>query len=83
MEYDSITEVKMYPNKIENDLLISLDMKLGYVDEKPILEKKIGKSRSKTVNDFHKKIQFKNRLLNIHINLYHDMQKKSYACCRG
>ena len=43
MEYDSITEVKMYPNKIENDLLISLDMKLGYVDEKPILEKKIGK----------------------------------------
>ena len=43
MEYDAITEIKMYPNKIENDLLISLDMKLGFVDEKPIIEKKIGK----------------------------------------
>ena len=43
LEYDSINEVKMYPNKIENDLLISLEMKLGIVDEKPILEKEVGK----------------------------------------
>ena len=43
MEYDGINEVKMYPNKIENDLLISLEMKLGFVDEKPIEEKQIGK----------------------------------------
>ena len=43
MEYDSIAQVKMYPSKLEQNLVISLEMKLGFVDEKPIEEKKVGK----------------------------------------
>ena len=43
MEYDGVTTNKLYPNKIENTLNISLEMKLGIVDDKPILEKKVGK----------------------------------------
>ena len=43
MEYDGITKNKMYPSKIEQNLVISLEMKLGIVDNKPIEEKKIGK----------------------------------------
>ena len=43
MEYDEIATNKLYPNKIENSLNISLEMKLGIVDDKPIKEKKVGK----------------------------------------
>ena len=43
LEYDSIAKVKMYPNKIETNLVISLEMKLGIVDDKPITEKQVGK----------------------------------------
>jgi hypothetical protein len=43
MEYDGISNVNMFPSKIENDLLISLEMKLGIVDDKPIKEKQVGK----------------------------------------
>ena len=43
MEYDGIAKVKLYPSKLENNLVISLEMKLGIVDEKPILQKKVGK----------------------------------------
>ena len=43
MEYDEVATNKLYPNKIENSLNISLEMKLGIVDDKPIKEKKVGK----------------------------------------
>ena len=43
MEYDDVAVNKLYPNKLENNLEISLEMKLGLVDEKPIEEKKVGK----------------------------------------
>ena len=43
MEYDGVATNKLYPNKIENNLNISLEMKLGIVDDKPIKEKKVGK----------------------------------------
>ena len=43
MEYDGIAKVKLYPSKLENNLVISLEMKLGIVDDKPILQKKVGK----------------------------------------
>ena len=43
MEYDGISINKMYPSKIEENLEISLEMKLGIVDDKPIVENKIGK----------------------------------------
>ena len=32
MEYDEISKVKMYPNKIEQSLLITLEMNLGIID---------------------------------------------------
>ena len=41
MEYDSVAKAKMYPSKLEQSLLICLDMKLGIVDEKA--EKEVGK----------------------------------------
>ena len=34
MEYDNIVQNKMYPTKIEQNLVISLEMKLGIIDEK-------------------------------------------------
>ena len=40
MEYDGIVKNKLYPSKIENNLVISLEMKLGIVDDKPISQKK-------------------------------------------
>ena len=43
MEYDGVTKNKMYPSKLEENLVISLEMKLGIIDDKPILEKKVGK----------------------------------------
>ena len=43
IEYDRAFKTKMYPNKIEDELIISLEMSLGIVDEKPITEHKIGK----------------------------------------
>ena len=43
IEYDGIFKSKMYPSKIENELVVSLEMNLGIIDEKPIREKKIGK----------------------------------------
>ena len=43
LEYDSVASVKMYPSKLESNLVISLEMKLGIVDEKPLKEKKVGK----------------------------------------
>ena len=43
MEYDGVAKNKLYPSKLENDLQISLEMKLGLIDDKPVKEKKIGK----------------------------------------
>ena len=43
IEYDGVTKNKMYPSKLEENLVISLEMKLGIIDDKPILEKKVGK----------------------------------------
>ncbi len=43
LEYDNLAVIKLYPNKIEQNLLISLEMKLGLVDENPIEEEKVGK----------------------------------------
>ena len=34
MEYDNIVQNKMYPSKIEQNLVINLEMKLGLIDEK-------------------------------------------------
>ena len=42
LEYDGIIQNKMYPKKIEENLEISLEMKLGIVDDRPIVEKKVG-----------------------------------------
>ena len=43
LEYDGVFKSKMYPIKIEDELVVSLEMNLGIVDEKPITENKIGK----------------------------------------
>ena len=43
IEYDGIVKNKLYPSKIENDLVISLDMKLGIIDNKPIAQNQVGK----------------------------------------
>ena len=43
LEYDGVFKTKMYPVKIEDELIVSLEMSLGIVDEKPITENKIGK----------------------------------------
>ena len=43
LEYDGVVKNKLYPSKLENDLVISLEMKLGIIDDKPILQKKVGK----------------------------------------
>jgi len=43
MEYNEVATKKLYPNKIENSLNISLEMKLGIVDDKIVKEKKVGK----------------------------------------
>ena len=41
MEYDNIVQNKMYPVKIEDNLIISLEMKLGILDDK--IKKNLGK----------------------------------------
>jgi len=41
MEYDNIVQNKMYPAKIEQNLVISLEMKLGILDDK--IKKDLGK----------------------------------------
>ena len=41
LEYDGVYKSKMYPPKIDDELVVSLEMNLGIVDEKPIKEKKI------------------------------------------
>ena len=41
--YDDTFENNMFPNELEDELDISLDINLGIVDEKPIKKKKIGK----------------------------------------
>ena len=43
MTYDDVFENQMFPTFLENNLNISLDMKLGIVDEKPIKQRQIGK----------------------------------------
>ena len=43
MEYDDLTTYKMYPNKLEQNLEISLDLKLKIIDDNPIKKKKVGK----------------------------------------
>ena len=40
LEYDNIVQNKMYPSKIEQDLVISLEMKLGILDDK--IKKELG-----------------------------------------
>ena len=41
--YDSVFKCKMYPTKLQEDLLVTLEMSLGLVDESPIKNQKIGK----------------------------------------
>ena len=41
LEYDNIVQNKMYPSKIEQDLVISLEMKLGILDDN--IKKDLGK----------------------------------------
>ena len=41
--YDGVFKCKMFPTKLEEDLLVTLEMSLGLVDESPITNKKIGK----------------------------------------
>ena len=43
LDYDGVYKSKMYPSKIEDELIVSLEMSLGIVDDKPITEKKLGK----------------------------------------
>ena len=43
IQYDGVFKCKMFPTKLENDLLVTLEMTLGLVDESPITKKKIGK----------------------------------------
>ena len=43
LEYDGVFKSKMYPSKIEDELVVSLEMTLGIVDEKPITDNELGK----------------------------------------
>jgi hypothetical protein len=43
VQYDGVFKCKMFPTKLENDLLVTLEMTLGLIDESPITKKKIGK----------------------------------------
>ena len=43
IQYDGVFKCKMYPTKLEEDLLVTLEMTLGLIDESPITEKKIGR----------------------------------------
>jgi len=43
IEYDGVFKCKMYPSKLEEDLLVTLEMSLGLVDETPIKNQKLGK----------------------------------------
>ena len=70
------TNLKLFGNNF-NKKLINIDQKNLFNIDKYLFKKKIEKSRSKTVNDFNKKIQFKNRLLNIHINFFNGNTPKS------
>ena len=52
--YDDVFKCKMYPLKLENDLIVTLEMALGLVDESPIKNHKIGKFlglKAKNYND--------------------------------
>ena len=52
--YDHVFKCKMFPIKIEDDLLVNLEMTLGLVDETPIKDKKIGRFlglKAKNYND--------------------------------
>ena len=40
--YDDVFKCKMYPKKIEDDLLVTLEMTLGLIDENPFKNKKVG-----------------------------------------
>ena len=41
--YDDVFKCKMYPKKIEDDLLVTLEMTLGLIDESPFKNKRVGK----------------------------------------
>ena len=43
IQYDGVFKCKMFPTKLEEDLLVTLEMNLGLIDESPIKDKKIGK----------------------------------------
>ena len=43
IQYDGVFKCKMYPTKLEEDLLVTLEMSLGLVDETPITNQKLGK----------------------------------------
>ena len=43
IEYDGVFKCKMFPTKLADDLIITLEMTLGLVDESPIKNNKIGK----------------------------------------
>jgi len=40
IQYDGVFKCKMFPTKLEEDLLVTLEMNLGLVDESPIKDKK-------------------------------------------
>ena len=43
LEYDGVFKTKMYPPKLGDNLLVSLEMNLGIVDEKPLKDNLLGK----------------------------------------
>ena len=43
LEYDGVFKSRMYPSTIGDDLLVSLEMNLGLVDEKPLTDDLVGK----------------------------------------
>ena len=43
IQYDGVFKCKMFPTKLEDSLLVTLEMTLGLIDETPITNKQIGK----------------------------------------
>ena len=43
IQYDGVFKCKMYPTKLEEDLIVTLEMNLGLIDETPIKDNKLGK----------------------------------------
>ena len=43
LQYDEVFKCRMFPAKIEDDLIVTLEMTLGLIDKTPFLRRKIGK----------------------------------------